>query len=414
MELTQSKRIHLIDGLRGFSLSGIIVANMLIFQYGLLGETMPELFGIAGADFAFHSFLFIAVVGSFMPIFAFMFGFGMVKLADSLKARELRPKCHLARRFLLLFILGMLHATFLWEGDILTFYGATGFFLLLFLNRKPKTLLVWAALLLAIMGVLGTFPSDTGVTEFGDSEHTRTYVMQSRDVYGSGTYEEIKDFRNNADPFGTGEAWIMAVAVLLAPLMIAPMFLLGMRAAKVGTFDDPVAMRRTYARRAAVFVSVGLLTKSFSVLAPQFGASELPGVGIGDTLGGSLLALGYIYAFALLYASSRRFAILKRFEAVGRLSLTNYLMQSVICTTIFYGYGLGLFGRAGVAVGTLIVLAVYAAQLWLSPLYLNKFRSGPVEKALRVWTYLSWKGQPRKPVRIEPPENAELSERIRA
>lgn len=414
MELTKSKRIHLIDGLRGFSLSGIIVANMLIFQYGLFGETMPELFGIAGADLAFHSFLFIAVVGSFMPIFAFMFGFGMVKLSDSLKSRELRPKCHLARRFLLLFVFGLLHSLFLWEGDILTFYGATGFFLLLFLNRKPKTLLVWATLLLGIMGILGAFPSDADMTEFGDSEHTRTYVMQSRDVYGSGTYEEIKDFRNNADPFGMGETWIMAFAVLLAPLMIAPMFLLGMRAAKVGTFDDPVAMRRTYARRAAVFVSVGLLTKSFSVLAPQFGASGLPGVGIGDTLGGSLLALGYIYAFALLYASRRRFAILKRFEAVGCLSLTNYLMQSVICTTIFYGYGLGLFGRAGVAVGTLIVLAVYAAQLWLSPLYLNKFRNGPVEKALRVWTYLSRKGQPRKPVRVEPPENAELSDRIRA
>lgn len=407
MKLTKNKRIHLIDGLRGFSLSGIVVANMLIFQYGLFGETMPELFGIAGADLAFHSFLFIAVVGSFMPIFAFMFGFGMVKLADILKSRELRPKCHLSRRFLLIFVLGMLHATFLWEGDILTFYGATGFFLLMFLNRKPKTLLVWSVLLLGIMGVLGALPSDTGMAELGDSEHTRTYVMQSRDVYATGTYSEIKDFRNNADPFEEETGWIMGIALLLAPLMIAPMFLLGMRAAKRGTFDDPIAMRRVYARRAAVFITIGLLTKSFSVLGPQFGASALPGIGIGDTLGGSLLALGYIYAFALLYAGSRRRSILKRFEAVGRLSLTNYLMQSVLCTAIFYGYGLGLFGRSGVFAGTLIVLAVYAGQLWLSPLYLEKFRSGPVEKVLRVWTYLSWSGQPRKPVRVPEPTETE-------
>lgn len=407
MRLTKNKRIHLIDGLRGFSLSGIVVANMLIFQYGLFGETMPELFGIAGADLAFHSFLFIAVVGSFMPIFAFMFGFGMVKLADSLKSRELRPKRHLSRRFLLIFVLGMLHATFLWEGDILTFYGATGFFLLMFLNRKPKTLLVWSVLLLGIMGVLGALPSDTGMAELGDSEHTRTYVMQSRDVYATGTYSEIKDFRNNADPFGEETDWIMGIALLLAPLMIAPMFLLGMRAAKKGTFDDPIAMRRVYARRAAVFITIGLLTKSFSVLGPQFGASALPGIGIGDTLGGSLLALGYIYAFALLYAGSRRRSILKRFEAVGRLSLTNYLMQSVLCTAIFYGYGLGLFGRAGVFAGTLIVLAVYAGQLWLSPLYLEKFRNGPVEKVLRVWTYLSWSGQPRKLVRVPEPTETE-------
>ncbi|MEJ8302461.1 DUF418 domain-containing protein [Saccharibacillus sacchari] len=401
------KRNHAIDGLRGFSLSGIIVANMLIFQYGLFGETVPELFGIKGADLAFHSFLFIAVVGSFMPIFAFLFGFGMVKLADSLKARELRPKSHLARRFLLLFIFGMLHATFLWEGDILTFYGATGFFLLLFLNRKPKTLLVWSVLLLALTGALGASPMESSVKGLGQSEHTESYILQSRDVYGTGTYAEIKDFRNNADPFGEEEGWIMAIAIVLAPLMIAPMFLLGMRAAKVGTFDDPVAMRRTYARRAAIFVSIGLLTKSFSVLGPQFGGGALPGIGIGETLGGSLLALGYIYAFMLLYAGSRRVALLERFEAVGRLSLTNYLLQSLICTTVFYGYGLGLFGRAGVFDGTLIVLTVYAAQLWLSLLYLKRFRNGPVEKVLRIWTYLSWKGRPRKPVRVAEPLEGE-------
>lgn len=87
---------------------------------------------------------------------------------------------------------------------------------------------------------------------------------------------------------------------------------------------------------------------------------------------------------------------MRRFEAVGRLSLTNYLMQSVICTTIFYGYGLGLFGRAGVIIGAVIALAVYGTQLWFSPLYLKKFSSGPVEYLLRIWTYLSWKGQPRK------------------
>ncbi|NGZ75583.1 DUF418 domain-containing protein [Saccharibacillus alkalitolerans] len=396
MELTNKKRIQFIDGLRGFSLSGIVLANMLIFQYGLYGEGEPALFGIAGADLAFHRFLFIAVVGSFMPIFAFMFGFGMVKLSDSLKARELRPKCHLARRFLLLFVIGLLHATFLWEGDILTFYGMTGFFLLLFLNRRPAALLAWAVLLMVAVGALGLVPNDPSEPVPGDSAHTRNYIMQSRDVYGSGTYAEIMDFRNNADPLEEKDGLTLAILSLLAPILIAPMFLLGMRAARKGTFDDPRAMRGVYARRAAIFGGTGLLTKAYGVLAPQLGGNGLPGLGVGDALGGSLLALGYIYAFALLYAGLRRFALLERFEAVGKLSLTNYLLQTVICTTIFYGYGFGLFGRAGVFAGAVLVLAVYAAQLWLSPLYLKKFRTGPVEKILRVWTYLSWKGQPRK------------------
>ncbi|MFL0374401.1 DUF418 domain-containing protein [Paenibacillus amylolyticus] len=394
---TSKKRVQVIDGLRGFSLAGIVLANMLAFQYGMYGQSKPQLFGIGGADQAFLSFLLITVVGSFMPIFAFMFGFGMVKLSESLKSRDLRPKCHLARRFLLLFGIGLLHIIYLWEGDILAFYGVLGFFLLMFLNRKPKTLLIWAVLLLVGAGILG-LPASNPMNPLAiESIHMENYIIQSQDVYGNGTYAEIRNFSNNGDPFGGDlELSFALLILLLAPLMTVPMFLLGMRAARIGTFSDPHAMRRIYLRRTSFLIPVGLIIKAYGVLAPQLGAEGWLGIGIGGTLGGMLLALGYIYAFALLYAGNRHSSLLGRFEAVGRLSLTNYLMQSVICTTIFYGYGLGLFGRAGVFIGAIIALAVYGIQLWLSPLYLKKFSNGPVEYLLRIWTYLSWKGQPRK------------------
>ncbi|WP_454191071.1 DUF418 domain-containing protein [Paenibacillus sp. Marseille-Q7038] len=331
-----------------------------------------------------------------MPIFAFMFGFGMIKLSESLKSKDLRPKCHLSRRFLLLFALGILHSVFLWEGDILTFYGANGFFLLLFLNRKPKTLLVWAVLLLTGAGLLGLPASNPVDQLISASPHMQNYILQSQDVYSNGSYAEIKNFRNHADPFGEMDAMFIVFALVLAPLMTVPMFLLGMHAARFGTFDDPQAMRRTYFRRAMFLIPIGLTCKAYSTLTPQLGVDGWPGMGIGETLGGSLLALGYIYAFALLYARSSHPALIDRFEAVGRLSLTNYLMQSAICTTIYYGYGFGLFGRAGVFVGAVIAVAIYGFQLWISPIYLKKFRSGPVEHVLRIWVYLSWRGQPRK------------------
>ncbi|MCP1184371.1 DUF418 domain-containing protein [Paenibacillus sp. 1781tsa1] len=394
---TSKQRVQFIDGLRGFSLAGIVLANMLAFQYGIYGQSKPQLFGIGGADQVFLSFLMITVVGSFMPIFAFMFGFGMIKLSESLKSRDLRPKCHLARRFLLLFGIGLLHIIYLWEGDILTFYGVLGFFLLMFLNRKPKTLLIGASLLLIGAGILGLPASNPMNPLAAESIHMENYIIQSQDVYGSGTYQEIRDFSNNGDPFG-GELEVSYVllALVLAPLMTIPMFLLGMYAARMGTFSDPRAMRRIYLRRASLLIPIGLILKAYGVLTPQFGAEGWPGIGIGGTLGGALLSLGYIYAFAMLYAGRRRSCLMCRFEAVGRLSLTNYLMQSVICTTIFYGYGLGLFGSAGVFIGSMIALAVYGVQLWLSPLYLKKFSHGPVEYVLRIWTYLSWNGQPRK------------------
>ncbi|WP_339301624.1 DUF418 domain-containing protein [Paenibacillus sp. FSL R5-0623] len=391
------KRVQVIDGLRGFSLVGIVLANMLAFQYGMYGQSKPQLFGIGGADQAFLSFLLITVVGSFMPIFAFMFGFGMVKLSESLKSRDLRPKCHLARRFLLLFGIGLLHIIYLWEGDILAFYGVLGFFLLMFLNRKPITLLIWAVLLFMGAGILG-LPASNPMNPLAiESIHMENYIIQSQDVYGNGTYAEIRNFSNNGDPFGGDlELSFALIALMLAPLMTVPMFLLGMRAARIGTFSDPQTMQAMYLRRASLLIPVGLILKAYGVLAPQLGAEGWLGIGIGGALGGALLALGYIYAFALLYAGNRRFSLMDRFEAVGRLSLTNYLMQSVICTTIFYGYGLGLFGSAGVFIGAIIALAVYGIQLWMSPLYLKKFSNGPVEYLLRIWTYLSWKGQPRK------------------
>ncbi|WP_260504036.1 DUF418 domain-containing protein [Paenibacillus illinoisensis] len=350
---TLKTRIQFIDGLRGFSLAGILLANMLAFQYGLFGQSEPQLFGIHGADLAFHSFLLIVVVGSFMPIFAFMFGFGIIKLAENLQSQELRPKCHLACRFLLLSGIGMLHITFLWEGDILMFYGVLGFCLLMFLNRKPKTLLVWAILLLAGTGMLGlptTNPSDP-MTNM--STLMENYIIQSQDVYANGSYSEIMNFSSNADPFGDEiNGMFVLLVLLLAPLVTLPMFLLGMRAARVGTFNDLQSMRRVYFRRAAILIPIGLLLKTYGVLGPQLGAEGWVGIGIGETLGGTLLALGYIYGCALLYTRISHLSLMSRFEAVGRLSQTNYLMQSVICTTIFYGYGLGLFGRASVFHGS--------------------------------------------------------------
>ncbi|KQY94361.1 hypothetical protein ASD24_02025 [Paenibacillus sp. Root52] len=395
---TSPTRIRLIDGLRGFSLAGILMANMLVFQYGVYGQNELQLFGVEGIDRAVYSLLKIAVVGSFMPIFAFMFGFGMIKLTESLQSRELRPKCHLSRRFLLLFGIGLLHINYVWEGDILAFYGVLGFFLLMFLNRKPKTLLIWAIMLLVVAGLSGLPGSNPMNPLANPTSQMETYIIQSQEVFGSGSYAEIKEFSNHADPIGDelNSASILLLLVF-TPLMTVPMFLLGMHAARMGTFDDPQAMRQVYVRRAKLLIPVGLVLKAYSVIVQLIrGEEEWFAIGIGEAIGGSLLALGYIYAFALLYTRDSRMDLLRRFEAVGRLSLTNYLMQSVICTMIFYGYGIGLFGRAGVFVGALIALAVYGLQLWISPLYLKRFRSGPVEHILRIWTYLSWKGQPRK------------------
>ncbi|BAH42432.1 conserved hypothetical membrane protein [Brevibacillus brevis NBRC 100599] len=396
MELKQN-RVRIIDGLRGFSLVGILMANMLIFQYGIWGSQEMELYALPNYEMTAYQLVKIFVEGSFMPIFAFMFGFGMIKMQQSLAAKGLRQKRYLTRRFFMLIGLGLLHSYFLWEGDILGFYGMMGFFLLLFMNRKPKTLLIWGIVLLCLVSLMGLAPNDPNdPASITDSARMEAYVVKTMTVYGTGTYEEIVHHRSNEDPLDLPE-YMMFVLLLIAPLMTAPMFLFGMYAAKCRWFEKPEQERTSYLRNMLIFLPAGLLLKALHVYLPGAWWS-----GVGDITGESILAIGYIFAFVWFFSRGAESTWLPRFEAVGKLSLTNYLLQTVICTTIFYGYGLGWFGKIGILAGCGLAIVIYVAQLFLSPLYLKRFRYGPVERLLRMWTNFSFSGKtkqrPEKPI----------------
>lgn len=382
------QRSTAVDAIRGLSLAGILMANMLIFQYGIFGKDELHYFQATALDQAVHNVLKIFVEGSFMPIFAFLFGYSMVMMRESLIAKGLKCGRSLFRRSVLLIALGALHSYYIWEGDILLFYGGVSFFLLLFVKRKPRTLLIWGAALLALMAA---FSYGTAETTAEGTARMAAYVKKSIEVYGSGTYSEIMHFRLTEElPIDLPE-WLLLLVFLITPLISAPMFLFGMAAAKRGRFLDPSAEIKRYVR-GALLVPVALALKTACVLLGTGSAWNGPLT----LLGGPLLGLGYVYLFALLYAvSPRKSAVIRAFEAVGRLSLTNYLMHSIVCVLIFYGFGLGLFGKLGVLPGALLAVVIYAALATGSLLWLKRFRSGPVERLLRVGTYWSWSGRPK-------------------
>jgi uncharacterized protein len=390
----QPQRINIIDQLRGFSLLGILLANMLIFQYGLFGKDELHLFHPGTADTAAHSLLRIFVEGSFMPIFTFLFGYGMIKMKDSLHAKGLKAGRHLIRRALFLIAAGLLHSQFLWDGDILFFYGTMMFFLLIFMNRKAKTLLVWGIVLLTLFGLIGLVPADSGSAAMlqANQLHTENYVKETIALYGSGTYSEIMNHRDHADPFGEMDGGFILFALLLAPLLTAPLFLFGMAAANRNRFVHHEQERGSNSMRAAILIPAGLLLKTAGVLLEGYDWSTACLI-----IGANLLALGFIFALASMFSRIQSSVWAARFAAVGRMSLTNYLLQTVICTTLFYGYGLGWFGKIGVIAGCLLALAIYTAQLLFSSWFLARFKSGPVERLLRMWTYFTWTGKAKRP-----------------
>ncbi len=387
---TSGTRLLLIDAMRGFSLLGIILANMLIFQYGSWGLIDIQAASFSSLDHITNGLLEVLVVGSFMPIFALLFGFGMVKMKESLERRQLSPYTHLSRRFALLMLIGMIHAFFIWEGDILTYYGAFGFALLLYLRCRPGTLLVWTSLgfgILLLIGLVSLFVSDSG----GEAAD-HSYLLNMLSVYSEGSYLDILLHRNTETPFGSFAFGfvLMFLLLLTTSMLYIPLFWLGMYMAKQGVFEQASAKKSLYLRATLLFVPLGLVLKLTPLIIPVLDWETLAVL-----FGGPVLAVGYVFAFAWIYVTVGERRWMHNFEAVGKLSLTNYLLQSVIATTLFYGYGFGWFGQLGVAMGTVIALGIYMLQWLLSPIYLRHYRYGPVEKLLRMWTNLSVSGQPR-------------------
>ncbi|MGE7837699.1 DUF418 domain-containing protein [Viridibacillus arvi] len=385
----EQQRVRLVDSLRGFSLFGILLANLLIFQYGMFGKDLISFYNLSDFNFGSYKFIQVFVEGTFMPIFTFLFGYSLIKLVESIREKGRKSRWFLVRRFLMLLTLGLLHSTYIWEGDILTFYGGIGFFLFFFINRKPKTLIIWGIVLLLLI-------TATGYGKYEETEKEKTitasYVEKTTDIYKNGTYSEIKDHRNNGeDPLTAmfDEDPIPSFfIILLLPFVIAPLFLFGMAAAKLNIFAKPKEERNSYFKYMLIFIPLGLILKIIGHLAEK---SDWASIGVMS--GGPILALGYMAAFAYLFSNHSQALPFRAFESVGKLSLTNYIMQSIICTTIFYSYGLGLFGNFGTFNSILIGVVIFAIQCFISTMYLKKFKRGPLELLLRIVTNFSWNGR---------------------
>ncbi|WP_144500234.1 DUF418 domain-containing protein [Bacillus pumilus] len=372
----KGSRVEFIDSLRGFSLLGILIVNMLNFQYDYDFEKMfdssfwGQEFGVYVTEILFQ--------GSFYPIFSFLFGYSFIKLIESTKARGLNTNAIVVRRGFGLIVLGMLHYIFIWNGDILLYYGACTFFLMMFLSSRIKTMLIWSGVLGALSLVIVPYMMKL---VYGTDELLT-------DVYAKGAYGDILLSRITVEDDMLIVTIILAiVSITLMPILgflfgtisVGPFALLGMAIGKKGHLteeDRGMAYRRGW----VWMIVVGLALKCATFI-------DAPWSEFVMILGGYVLAIGYIQAFIVFYYSKAAQGLKRLLAGLGRLSLSNYLAQSIICTTIFYSYGLGLFGQMGSMFGLLLALGLYTAQLFISYLYLKKWRRGPVEWMMGKWVY---------------------------
>lgn len=403
----QSERIQIVDILRGFALFGILLVNMAIFSQPFQAILFPADPAMPWHDRAATWLIHFLAEGKFYAMFSMLFGLGMILLMERIEARGRRFVPFYMRRLLALLLIGLIHAFLIWPGDILIIYALLGFPLLLFRKAKPRTLLIWAVILIAIpllftaaatglVALGGMTPEGAQMIEQSFAVTKAGYaadVARGAAVYASGDFLAITAQRAyDYSSMGLVSFFVLGFNILA-------MFLVGVWFGKRSIFADLDA-HRPFLRKLLVWgLTVGLLGNAlYATLimgAPRYDASlELLAATVAQGIGAPLLMLGYVSAISLLTlrpAWGRRLAVL---APVGQMALTNYLLESIIATTIFYGYGLALFGQVGAAWGIVLTVAIYLPLIPFSHWWMKHFRYGPAEWLWRSLTY--WKPQPMR------------------
>lgn len=386
-----SERVGAIDILRGLALFGILAANIRGFSGPPITYFSPHRLWPGWYDRLAQSFIDAFVQGKFITIFAFLFGVGFAVQFDRAVARGAKFGWTWVRREFVLLLFGLTHGLLIWFGDILLDYAIAGVALLLFRKRRNKTLAIWAVACLLIMPLLAT--SAFVATRFGVKIPNRTppaaEVTKAVEVYGNGSWLDVQSYRmKDAVRYN----WAFFPVLFWN---ILGLFLLGMLAWRKGFFRPSPESLPRYRTVMKWSLLVGVTGNvAMVVIMKMLGPNPMPTTWLGfslvpmRTIAVPALSLGYMCLVIVLCHDPVWRARIERFGAVGRTALSNYLLQSILGTLIFYGYGLGFFG-VGPALLLPLTVVIFAAQLYASAWWLQRYRFGPVEW---LWRKLTYKG----------------------
>jgi len=393
-----AERIPEIDMLRGVAILGILMVNCLFFSHTIYSMIMvPE--PLTGANRVAELIVRFFAEQKFISLFSMMFGLGAGVLYSRAQAKGHKFAPFYARRLFVLLIIGLIHAFFLWSGDILVVYAVLGFLLIAFDTAKPRTLLIWFFVLMTIP-VLFNGLSTLAISLWKmapDGAEQAAKMFAERDTlfaqmhdtayaaYSSGTYVDIFKAR-------VGELKFMYQAIFFYGWNVFAMFLLGMWFWKTEKFQK-LAENRSYFKKLLIFgLVVGfsgnlVYTILREGMSPAMPTPRMFLASLGLQFGAVSQMLFYVSGVVLLAATTAGKKLLDPLRAIGRTALSNYLLQTIVFTTIFYSYGGALFGKIGPAGCLLMTVGMYILQIFLSNWWVNHFRFGPVEWVWRSLTY---------------------------
>lgn len=390
------ERVQVLDLLRGFALLGILVVNAEFFAFPMqdLFRGLPA--DAPAADYWSKWFVAFAAQGKFYSLFSFLFGLGFTVILERATARGVPAGRLYARRLVVLLAIGLVHGVLIWPGDILTMYALVGFLLLAMKDLRPRTLLVLGVMFLAVpvllMGLMTGMTALWQLSPGGGEQAARVMAENAAAqdelraaallAYSSGGFVEV-----------TAQRWrdfstLLSYAPMWAPSVLG-MFLIGAYFGKRRLLQEAAHHRPLFRRLLLAGLLAGLPASAYWATTGIRLDQSWPSVEVllamsANALAGPLMCLMYVSLFVLLTGSGQRLAPL---ASLGRTALSNYLLQSLVWSTVFYGYGLGLFGEVSRAWLPAAALGFWLLQIPLSHWWLRHFRFGPAEWLWRSLTY---------------------------
>jgi uncharacterized protein len=383
-----------LDALRGFAVMGILAMNIIGFAMPEWAYVSPGVYGgetLIDRISWFFSFVFID--GKMRGLFSLLFGASMMLIIERAEAKQQSAARIHYSRMVWLALFGLAHYFYLWFGDILFTYAMVGCLAFLMHSWEPRRLIKWALIVYTLGFVL--WAAQFGSLQFlqwaaaqpgADPDIIRNYneVMASDD-FNTNIAKDLALHRGSwAGIFAdkAAEWWAPFIAVLQAITETLPLMMLGMAMKKNGflTGDWADADYRRWVKRllpAGLLLSAGMAAFAWAtnfnlvhVIANFIAWGHWPRL---------MLTIAYAALLILWIKRLQGTAFLARVAAAGQAAFTNYLGTTIVMTTIFYGYGLGLYGTISRPALWLFVFGAWAVMLLWSKPWLARYHYGPLE-----------------------------------
>jgi uncharacterized protein len=397
LPVPEHQRIAALDVLRGAALLGILAMNIRSFAAPFATYINPlVMYDYSGASRAAYWATTLVFDTKMMSIFSMLFGAGAIIYSGKTSDGKLSATRLWYRRNFWLLVIGLVHAYLIWVGDILVIYSLCAILFVWWTRNLPAFALVLLATAMFAVG---------GLLAFGEAAGFNTWSVEERAGEVSAWQPTLNDLAQEIAVYRDGYLGIVAHratdALYIESLYFLAYFL--WRTGGMMVLGQALMKWRVLTGDRSSGFYLALLFAGYGIGVPlvwigmqrleavQFAVPQRYTLDLYNYFGSIAVALGHVGLVLWLFRARPKSPWFDRLAAVGRMALTNYLMQSLICTTLFYGYGFNLFGRLDYAWQLVVVAAVWAIQLMVSPWWLRHFQFGPAEW---LWRWLTYGARP--------------------